>query len=111
MRVVMIQIPCEICGKLNDHQIFQQNGHVLCRDCNGVYDNHELEHKIKKDIDYHKKMISDKLLGRLTSKQIGQEIDRFEHELFLRTKDLFLLEQSFDNEEVVLKYNKYKKRK
>ena len=59
-------------------------------------------------IDHYKKMISNKLLGQLTDKQIEQEIARFKEELFQRKKDLIVYETAFVGEEVVPKSNKYK---
>ena len=59
-------------------------------------------------IDHYKKMISNKLLGQLTDKQIEQEIARFKEELFQRKKDLIVYETAFAGEEVVPKSNKYK---
>jgi hypothetical protein len=45
----MIQIPCEICGKLNEDEraIFEQNEHFLCLNHYGIYDDDELEERIK----------------------------------------------------------------
>ena len=43
-------IRCELCGSLNkdERAIFEQNDHMLCHQCYGLYDNDELEEELKK---------------------------------------------------------------
>ena len=45
----MIQVPCAICGELNEDErsIFEQNGYFLCRDHYELFDDEELEERIK----------------------------------------------------------------
>ena len=41
-------INCDLCGKKEEERSIQdQNGHYLCFQCNGAYDDQELEEKIK----------------------------------------------------------------
>jgi len=42
---------CELCNKEEfERSIQQQNDHYLCFQCNGKYDDQELEEKIKEEI-------------------------------------------------------------
>ena len=42
-------INCDLCGKKEEERSIQdQNGHYLCFQCNGKYDDQELESEIKK---------------------------------------------------------------
>jgi len=41
-------INCDLCGKKEEERSIQdQNGHYLCFQCNGAYDDQELEEKMK----------------------------------------------------------------
>jgi|TARA_R100000084_G_C4516584_1_gene84892 hypothetical protein len=41
----MISISCELCGSFNkdERAILEQNEHVLCHQCFGIFDDEELE--------------------------------------------------------------------
>jgi hypothetical protein len=44
-------INCDLCGKKEEERSIQdQNGHYLCFQCNGAYDDQELEEKMKTKI-------------------------------------------------------------
>lgn len=48
----MISISCELCGSFNkdERAIFEQNDHLLCHQCYGVFDDEELESMIKEKV-------------------------------------------------------------
>ena len=48
----MISISCELCGSFNkdERAILEQNEHVLCHHCYGVFDDEELESMIKEEV-------------------------------------------------------------